>query len=304
MAQQGGGRLPVIDLHSDRKTVVLQLRQASRDLGFFQITNHGISSVPEALAAAKDFYAQPLEAKNRHRLVYAKQGELLRGYASLGSEQADVANLSLTRDAVPDLMESFQIADPRFVDGSQFPTPAMRSTLVPLFRQMTGQGQELLALLAEALPDERGGEEDGGVFARRHTGRSRTVLRVTRYPALSSCCAPAGKAAPAPASASESGGTVSRISAHRDLGSLTLLQQDSQGGLEVQDPASGEWVPVPPVPDALVVNVGNLLTRWTAGYFRSSVHRVVASTDVSSQCVFERSHTYCSRRGHPTVLLD
>jgi isopenicillin N synthase-like dioxygenase len=69
----------------------------------------------------------------------------------------------------------------------------------------------------------------------------------------------------------------SRISAHSDFGTLTLLFQDSVGGLEVEDPNSpGIFRPVKPIPGTVLVNIGDLMERWSNGRWRSTVHRVVA----------------------------
>jgi len=72
-------------------------------------------------------------------------------------------------------------------------------------------------------------------------------------------------------------GEKSRIGAHSDFGTLTLLFQDSVGGLEVEDPSSpGSFRPAPPIPGTVLVNIGDLMERWSNGRWRSTVHRVVA----------------------------
>jgi len=76
-------------------------------------------------------------------------------------------------------------------------------------------------------------------------------------------------------------GSKSRISAHSDFGTLTLLFQDSVGGLEIEDPAKpGQYQAVSPVTDTVLVNVGDLMERWSNGRWRSTVHRVVAPPSV------------------------
>jgi isopenicillin N synthase-like dioxygenase len=67
-----------------------------------------------------------------------------------------------------------------------------------------------------------------------------------------------------------------RAGAHTDYGTLTLLlQDDAPGGLEVLDPRTEQWTAVPAVPGAFVVNLGDLMARWTNDRWRSTLHRVV-----------------------------
>jgi isopenicillin N synthase-like dioxygenase len=82
-------------------------------------------------------------------------------------------------------------------------------------------------------------------------------------------------------------GAISRIPAHSDFGTLTLLFQDNTGGLEIADLQSasteksaefekhGKFRHVKPVPDTVIVNVGYLLMRWSNGRWRNTIHRVV-----------------------------
>ena len=64
-------------------------------------------------------------------------------------------------------------------------------------------------------------------------------------------------------------------SAHTDFGAITLLLQDEHPGLEVLDQKTNNWMPIDPNSDAYVVNVGDMLSMWTAGEYKSSVHRVL-----------------------------
>jgi isopenicillin N synthase-like dioxygenase len=68
-------------------------------------------------------------------------------------------------------------------------------------------------------------------------------------------------------------------SAHTDFGAITLLMQDGNPGLQVQNHNTGEWMPVPSTRYAYVVNVGDMLQMWTGGLLKSSVHRVINRDD-------------------------
>jgi isopenicillin N synthase-like dioxygenase len=67
------------------------------------------------------------------------------------------------------------------------------------------------------------------------------------------------------------------VAPHTDFGVLTVLCQDDTGGLQVQD-ANGDWIHAPPIEGTLIVNVADLLARWTGGAYKSTPHRVVNSS--------------------------
>ena len=71
-----------------------------------------------------------------------------------------------------------------------------------------------------------------------------------------------------------------RAGSHTDYGTLTVLRQDSVGGLQVLD-HHDDWVPVESVPGAFVINIGDLMARWTNDRWRSTLHRVVDPPDGS-----------------------
>ena len=65
---------------------------------------------------------------------------------------------------------------------------------------------------------------------------------------------------------------------HTDFGGIAiLLQQKGTEGLEVLYPPTDSWIPVPVVEDAYVINMGDMMQKWTAGYYRSARHRVITS---------------------------
>lgn len=104
--------------------------------------------------------------------------------------------------------------------------------------------------------------EDTKFLSDKHS-RSLFQLRILHYPAV--------------AAKTINDGQKSRISAHSDFGTLTLVFQDSIGGLEIESPReAGRFQPVKPVPGSVVVHVGDLMERWTNGYYKATLHKVVA----------------------------
>jgi len=243
-------RLPVIDLapsfatDSGRSAVAAQIGTAARDTGFFYVANHGIAPalVSGVFAQAERFFDQP----RADRVAVAKRAGF-RGYEGLEAQQLDL-------NAPPDLKESFNMAhdfgaptpDPI---GNLWPAlPGFREALDAYYLPMLDLGRHLMRLLARSLgePDDRFDE------AFRAPSAS---LRLLRYP-------------PQPAGAPQLG-----AGAHTDWGAITLLAQDDAGGLEVED-AHGTWLRATPVPNTFVVNLGDMIARWTNGAYHSNPHRV------------------------------
>eukprot|EP00026_Physarum_polycephalum_P012929 Phypoly_transcript_13280.p1 GENE.Phypoly_transcript_13280~~Phypoly_transcript_13280.p1 ORF type:complete len:340 (+),score=40.77 Phypoly_transcript_13280:77-1021(+) len=73
---------------------------------------------------------------------------------------------------------------------------------------------------------------------------------------------------------------IKRAGAHTDYGSITLLFQDSVGGLQVRN-TSGEFADARPIPDTIVVNVADMLQRWSNDRLKSTLHRVVSPANSS-----------------------
>lgn len=257
---------PIVDLNESREIILSKIRQACSEYGFFNLINFSLNEneINEARRIAKEFFSLPLNEKQKYPLKFNEGDLYLFGYACVGAEAADVANVSLTGDsAPPDLMESFQVADVEKVEN-KYPNNEMKLILDELYRKERNIAIELLTLVAESLnlPSDE--------LIKHHFGeRHRTILRITRYPALTECT-------------NQRGAGVSRISPHKDLGTLTLLVQDNCGGLEVlgkKESLNDEdvWLPVTPVPGSMVINVGNILMRWSNYKYRSSIHRVIST---------------------------
>ncbi len=250
--------IPVIDIGPLRSgegaaRVGAALHRASRDVGFIYVANHGIPEgvLDAARAAAMAFFhADPAE-KEAVRVSGAHRGWLAQGGATMQD------------GARPDLKESF-------IWG---------------FQDAEGRTPEDHPLRgANRWPAHPPGFEAASMayFACAHDVARRLMrgfamgLGLVEEFFLATDAAPMSRASyvwypPQPA---ELGDAQFGVGPHTDFGVLTVLAQDDVGGLQVQD-AAGEWVAAPPIPGTLVVNVGDLLARWTNGEYRSTPHRVV-----------------------------
>ena len=111
-------------------------------------------------------------------------------------------------------------------------------------------------------------------------------------------------------------GTHTRIPAHSDFGTLTLLFQDNVGGLEIADLTSadtetsagfkkhGRFRRVEPRPGTVVVNVGYLLMRWSNGRWKNTVHRVSEPPSLTSEKAFGEFEGLRNREGNDISAID
>lgn len=260
--------VPVIDISglrspdpADGADVAEALGRACEDVGFLSVVGHGVPEpvIDGAFAAARRFFASPPEVK---RFASLTDGVLNRGYDGIGSQQLDPTS------PAPDVKEVFDIGldlpwdHPLVVAGTPMHGPnswpdldGFREPVEAFYAACRALTERLLAGMALSL----GLEE--GAFAPFHRTPIAT-MRLLRYP---------------PALPDQLDGQLG-AGAHTDWGAITVLSQDDAGGLEVQL-ADGCWVPVPPRRDAFVVNVGDLLARWTNDRYRSTRHRVVNPVD-------------------------
>ncbi len=263
--------VPIIDisaLHGDddeaKSAVAAELDRACREIGFFQIENHGVSTdvIDAMYRTSKEFFAQPESVKRR---VLQPSPDTVRGYSSLG-EQA----FSYSEDVHQprDLHEKFDVgpvdfdaADPYFsaeVAGphflpNQWPTdPAtMEQAWTTYYRAMNDLSRKIMSAFARGLGLNPNYFDDA-------IDRDISMLRAINYPHLTD--------APQPGQM--------RAGSHTDYGSLTIVrQEEAPGGLEVFT-KDGDWVPVPVVQGALVVNIGDLMAQWTNDRWTSTRHRV------------------------------
>jgi isopenicillin N synthase-like dioxygenase len=242
-------KVPLIDLQLPSRRLSRLIDEAGRGPGTFALTGHGVplKLLRETQAASREFFALPDVQKRR---VAAPPTGILRGWFPVGAEA-----LSYSRGVAgrPDLNESFMIGPLR---GGAAPNrwPAaprgFRGTWTRYYRAMEGVSARLLEVFATALdlPED--------FFAAPFAGHE-ARLRARFYPAQPS----------APRAAQ------TRLGAHTDYIAMTLLlTEDKPGGLQVRN--GRNWADVRPEPGRLIVNVGDLLERWTNGRWRAVLHRV------------------------------
>jgi isopenicillin N synthase-like dioxygenase len=235
--------------------VAAAMLAAAEGIGFFYVRNHGIAEdlIASVDAAARAFFAQPLAAKealaprDRHRGFLGAGQAKMYEHARIDLKESFIWGLDVGTDD-PDYL-----AGNRMIGPNRWPAfpPGMRPTLNAYFDAANACGRALLRGFAVSL----------GVAADTLSARfAKPVTRCTLiyYP-------------PQPP---DLGSEQFGVAPHTDYGVLTLLHQDDVGGLQVWS-QSKEWVTAHPLPGTLVVNVGDLLARWTNDRFRSTPHRVV-----------------------------
>lgn len=255
--------IPLIDfskLTSPDKAVRTQeiqfLDTACREIGFFYLINTDIDTVliKRIMGAAKRFFDAPLEEKLK---IDIKNSLNHRGYGAVGEEQLDEVNKAdwkETFDMALDLPADHPLAAkyPKMYGPNQNPSdPVVLETLHDYYVTAFSVAQHLLMAMAEALNLE------SDFFSKCFKDHV-TVLRMIHYP-------------PRPSDDHDNG-----AGAHTDYGCVTLLLQDDIGGLEVKH-RNGEWLQATPMEGALVVNIGDLMQRWTNDEYISTAHRVRAS---------------------------
>ena len=266
-------KFPVFDLArfetasaGEKLALAVEVDAICRATGFLAIVGHG---VPEAVigaawSKAQAFFDLPAEQKQRARAPYPGYP-----YGYLGPQLESLAK-SRNVDAPPDLKESFNGGPSRPPEGMTDPEAlafCYAATIWPdapegfveawqgYYAAMENLAARIMRLFAAALrlPED---------YFDRFIDAPISALRALNYPRQD--------AAPEP-------GQI-RAGAHTDYGSLTiLLPQPGSRGLEILTP-DGAWTPVPPQSGAFVINIGDLMARWTNDRWVSTLHRVVNPT--------------------------
>ena len=250
--------LPVIDLafasaKSNRnfELAARQICDAAHDQGFFYVSGHGLPDdlVESVFNVSRKFFSLPAEKKNE-----VEMSNQHRGFLGIGSSVMEGYD---NADAKESFVWGHQFAPEKTVNGNsemlalnRWPSgfPKMRLTLNEFFESAHLLAYKILQTMAMGLG---AGKDHFTHHFRQPTSRGSLI----HYPAQSSKMEQFG------------------VSPHTDFGCLSLLIQRDPG-LYIQS-RQGEWLAVQPKPGTIVVNVGDLMERWSNGRFRSVPHYVV-----------------------------
>ncbi len=260
-------QVPVIDFGpfrsgdaAARRAVAEQIGAACVNIGFFYVVNHGVPQdlIGETFAEARRFFALPAERKAE---IAIENSPVHRGYFALGGENLDPAKqkeagdfkegLKIDRHLEPDhplVMAGIAVHGP-----NQWPAdlPGWREAMQAYFDALAELGHDIMRAFALAL----GLTED---FFEDKLDLPMATVGPLHYPPQTGAITEARLGA----------------GAHTDFGCLTILAQDPTGGLQVKNSA-GMWIDAPAIPGSFVVNIGDMMARWTNDLFASTQHRVI-----------------------------
>lgn len=263
--------VPVIDIapfsSSDpkaRQKVVDAVRRACEEIGFLTIVGHGIPQelIESVRRQAFAFFSLPADEKNK---IKRPSQEISRGYNRMGDQ---ALAYTIGKATPPDLQESFAFGRSDVPAGDPYYTTDMgriffasnlwpeqpkelRDTIVAYQRAVTGLAGRIMNIFALALNLDE-------TFFDDKIDRAISLLRIVHYP---------------PQATAPVEGQL-RCGEHTDYGTLTILYGDDvPGGLQVRD-REGQWIDVHPVPGSYVINIGDLMMRWTNDRWISTMHRV------------------------------
>lgn len=253
--------IPVIDVaplfSDDRRaldSVAQAIRKASIEVGFFYVSGHNVGKnlMRATVMASKYFFALPDEVKRRIAINSAHRGYVGFAQTTLrGAKKADLKESFNFAFPFPENAPELKAGRP-LVGPNQWPAgEAMwQSVLEDYYQQVFELGQRILKAIAVALelPQD---------FFRKLYQRPLVRARLLHYPPQT-----------------ENDDDQYGAAEHTDYGTITLLWQDDVGGLQVKN-RQGVWIDAPYLEDSFVVNIGDMLARWSNDLFVSTPHRVM-----------------------------
>ncbi|XP_065857731.1 2-oxoglutarate-Fe(II) type oxidoreductase hxnY-like [Euphorbia lathyris] len=274
-------KLPIIDLSAPAFSTPNLIRQACAEYGFFYLVNHGVEEelVATVFEQSKKFFSLSLD--NKMKLLRKEH----RGYSPLYAE-----NLNPSPGSIGDSKESFYVGPLQQTSLNQWPSeellPSWRPTMEAYYCKTMSAGRRLISLIALALNLDQDYFEKIGAL-----NGPEAFLRLLHYPG----------------ELGHSEEETYGASAHSDYGMVTLLVSDGVPGLQVCREKFKEpqiWEDVLPLRGAFIVNIGDMMERWTNGMFRSTLHRVMPTGqeryslafffDPNPDCIVQCLESCCS----------
>ncbi|WP_036535060.1 isopenicillin N synthase family dioxygenase [Oceanobacter kriegii] len=246
---------------ADKLAVANAIDKACQESGFFYITGHPISRerMSEMRQLAEDFFALPMSEKQK---IPITQSDNHRGYGETAAEQLDPTAPSDWKESFDmglNLPKGHELIGPErpLYGPNQYPDAIadFQQKMETHYWDMLALGKKVLSALALALKIDEDFFED-------KFEHPLSVLRFLHYPPREPLLDADGNAVPPVGAGS-----------HTDYGCITILWQDEIGGLQVQD-VNGNWVDAPPIEDSFVINIGNMMARWSNDRYKSTPHRV------------------------------
>jgi len=231
--------IPTIDLGEGPAAIAGDVGRACERVGFFTVVGHGVARALIDDVAGQSRRFFDLPEGEKDRFTGPAAGAGLPVYRPLGAERLGGGG---DRKASLDWGPSLA--------GAGWPDAGLRAAYERYYGELLRVADALVRTFALAIG--LAGDGLAGFFDDRSSS-----MRVIDYPA--------------------GGGSGERAAAHRDYGCLTIIHSDA-GGLEAQT-RDGEWLPVEADAGALVVNIGDLMQRWTGDRWVSTLHRVVGEDD-------------------------
>lgn len=247
--------IPIIDFDgfesdspSRRQEIVDEVDHCASQMGFMYAKNLSVNNrlKQEAFQSSADFFNLSSKDKQAFNYIGADSNH---GYQSFESERLD-------QSKPVDLKEAFTMRNIplSILEGRPWPSDSFRNIALELFKRSLTDANTVMEAFAEAL------DLPLNFFRKCHSGEVIT-LRYLHYPLIDK----------KPKEGQLGAG------AHTDYGTVTLLYQDNIGGLEVKG-VDDIWHQATFIPDTVIINTGDLMSRWTNGKYRSTLHRVRART--------------------------
>jgi isopenicillin N synthase-like dioxygenase len=223
---------------------------ACEQIGFFIIKGHGIpvETVNQACAIAQQFFDLPLEVKQKSSVQGSGSGYLPMEGENLAA--------TLGVNAPSDLKESFNISS-RKEKNSWPDLPDFETVCTNYFDNMVKLASVIMEIFARAL-------ELSVDYFDSYITPPNAILRFVNYPQLTK----------------QPSSQQLRCAPHTDYGTLTIVRPDSPG-LQARD-RRGIWIDVDTQPDSFVVNIGDMMQRWTNDTWISTLHQVINPVDDSN----------------------